>query len=447
MDIVKKNLISILLGVVAIICIVLIFFPFGGMYDTLLQNVKSSQSTGQKIQSVMNQNRTWPSLSPKEEDKIPLDQFPTAAIIARGEQMTTTWTRQKDNALAYVLDLQSKQLEPLVPKALPVLLGPALGREFLDRYQRKFGVYLDTRTGERDQSISIFAQVLDATMPPIDTEVKARQAEIATEVANTRTIWRDNKIHNPEEVQKITAERQAIVAEQMRNQKAISHLIYADPDTVFEVNPKIAGSSIPDVNDIFLAQLTLWVQEQMARAIRETNEAVHQVNDTRKQGVLASPIKRLMQMKVTHKFVPVRPIAGADKPELPSNPAATITPNYLADPFGHVSNEFYDVVNFETTMVIDAGSLSPVLIGLARNRFFIFDKVEIQAMDSSIDAANGFLYGKALVVQVTLRGKYLFIRDFLKNFMPVDIVRGVVNPAATGAGTGPGNGQPWTEPQ
>lgn len=435
MDIVKKNLISILLGVVAIVCVVLIFFPFGGMYDTLLQNVTASQSTGQKIQSVMNQNRTWPSLSPKEEDKIPLDQFPTPAIIAKGEQMTTTWTKQKDDALAYVINLQQSQLEPLVPKALPTLPGPALGREFLDRYQRKFGVYTNPN-GQRDYSISIFTQVLDATMPPVESEIKAKQDEIAADVANTRTIWRDGKINNPEEVQKLTLDRQALVAEQMRNQKAVSHLIYADPDTVFEVNPRIAGNAIPDVNDIFMAQLTLWVQEQMARGIRDTNEAVHRANNSRNQGILASPIKRLVQMKVTHKFVPVRPVPGAEKPVLPSNPAAQITPNYLADPFGHVSNEFYDVVNFETTLIIDAGALSPTLIGLTRNRFFIFDKVEIQSMDSAIDAAAGFLYGKGAVVQVTIRGKYLFLREFLKNYMPVDIVRGVVTPAGAAAGNG-----------
>ncbi len=431
MDLIKKNVVSVLCGVVAIICVILIFFPFGGMYETLRENVKKSWTTGENIRTVMNKPRTWPSLSSKEEDKLPLEQFPTAAIYNHGKSMTTDWNNQATLFLQVAIDAQKKQLQPLVPGALPSLNSPAVGRAFIDNYQRKFGIYL-TASGAPDESISIFKQTLDSTMPPSDLEVKAELDRVADEIARARTIWQGAAIVNADEVKQLIAERQAQVAEQLRSQKAAKHLVYANPALAFEVNPKISGSQTPGVNDVFLAQATLWVQEQIANAIRETNESAHKAQQSRSAGILRSPIKHLLHVKITNNpFLPVKAITPGEAPVLLANPNVKIVPDYTAGAFGHSKNEFYDVLKFETAFICDASLVTQVLTGLNREHYFIFSQVSVQSVDSSIDAAQGFLYGDSPVVQVTIKGNYLFLREFMKAYMPVDIIRGLAVPAGT----------------
>ncbi len=442
MDLIKKNILSVVSGVLAILSMIVIVFPFSGMYDTLLANVKASWATNAKIQSLLTQQRTWPSLSSKEEDKLPLEHFPTPLTISKGEAMTKDWRNKAEAFRQLAIDLQTKSLKPLVPGALPNGGGPAIGRHFIDAYQRKFGIYVNPTTGVRDESQSLFSQILLSKVPPTDTDVKAEQERVAAELRASRTIWREGKVQNQPEVDLLVAQSQATVADKMRHDRAVQGLIYADPVTVFEINSKIATNQNPSPNDMFQAQVSLWVQEELCRAIRETNEKFKADN----KGILNSPIKRLISIKVLPKFVPVP--AGTpgttEPPTVPDHTTTKVTPAFTTNPLGHVSNDFYDVIRFDMVVVVEGAALPEVLTGLARNRYISFRKVNIQSVDSSVDMASGYLYGPAPVIHLTLEGQYLLLRPFLKDLMPTDIVRGLTIQGAPAPGSegGPGYGGP-----
>lgn len=442
MDLIKKNIVSVICGLVAVVCVVLVFFPFGGMYEDLDKSVRDGWKVGTDLQGLARAQRTWPSLSPNEEDKLPLEQFPTAALISRGEQMTEGWKTAATRFLQFVINDQQQQLQLLVPGTLPSIRTSTVGREFIDQYQRRFGIYVGPN-GELDQSESLFRRILDSTTPPSEVDVKKRQDEIAARVRAERTVIANGQVQNQQEVELLVAKAIADIASQYRTESARSHLMYADPLTVFDINPKIQGTSVPDVNNVFVAQITLWVQEQLCQAIRTTNDAAHNATPKPAPGVLGSPIKRLLKVQVTHKFAPALPAPGTpagEAPVLPSNPQTKITPDYTAGPFGHASNEFYDPVKFDITMIVEARAVTPILTSLTSNRYFIFRNVQVEAVDASIDAAQGFLYGNAPVVQLRIRGSYLFLREVLKNYMPEDIIRGLTLPPGTeGMGQFPGS--------
>lgn len=438
MDLIKKNIVSIIFGVVSILCVILVFFPFGGMFESLRTDVQQGWKVGTDLQNLTRAQRHWPSLSPQEEDKQPLEQFPTAALISKGEEMTEGWKASAERFLRFVIADQSQQIKPLVPGTLPTISSPATGRAFIDQYQKRFGIYY-LPNGQLDDSNSLFRQVLDSTVPPSEVDIKQRQDERAAQITAERTIIQGGQVMNQEEVRDLVARAIADIANEYRTESARKHLMYADPATVFEINTKIAGTTVPNVNDIFLAQLSLWVQEQLCFAIRETNQAAHQSDPNRAPGVLGSPIKRLLKVQINHRFVPVAaPPGTTEKPTLPSNPLTKITPNYTQDPFGHASNEFYDPVHFDITMIVDAAAVSQILTDMNRNRYFVFNHVDLQSVDAALDAVQGYLYGNAPVAQLRIRGSYLFLREVLKNYMPDDIIRGLTAPPPGEGGMYPG---------
>lgn len=438
MGLIKKNILSIIFGVVAILCIILLFFPLGGMFESLRADVQQGWKVGTDLQNLTRTQRHWPSLSSDEEDKQPLEQFPTAALITKGEEMTRDWKASAERFLRFVIEDQNSQIQPLVKGILPTISSPAAGRSFIDQYQKRFGIYY-LPNGQLDDSSSLFKQVLDSTVPPSEMDIKQRQDERAAQIRAERTIIQGGQVMNQAEVQDLVSRAVADIANEYRTESARKHLMYADPLTVFEINPKIAGTTVPSVNDVFLAQLTLWVQEQLCLAIRETNQAAHQSDPNRSPGVLGSPIKRLLKVQVTHKFVPIpAPPGTTEKPTLPSNPLTKITPDYTTRPFGHASNEFYDPVDFDATMIVDATEVSQILTSLNRNRYFIFASIDIQSVDASLDAVQGYLYGNTPVVQLRIKGSYLFLREVLKQYMPDDIIRGVIAPPPGEGGGYPG---------
>lgn len=444
MDLIKKNIISIVLGVVSILCVILVFFPFGGMFESLRTDVQQGWKVGTDLQNLTRAQRHWPSLSPREEDKQPLEQFPTASLIAKGEEMTEGWKASAERFLRFVIEDQDKQIQPLVPGTLPKINNPAIGRAFIDQYQKRFGIFY-LPNGQLDNSSSLFTQVLDSTVPPSDLDIKQRQDERAAQITAERTIIQGGQVVNQEEVRALVARAIADVANEYRTESARKHLMYADPMTVFEINPKIAGTTVPNENDIFLAQLSLWVQEQLCFAIRETNQIAHQQDPKPAPGVLGSPIKRLLKVQITHKFTPA-PIAPgtteSETPTLPSNPLTKITPDYTRDPFGHASNEFYDPVHFDVTMIVEAAAVPKILTDLNRNRYFIFNSIDLQSVDAALDAVQGYLYGNAPVIQLRIKGSYLFLREVLKKYMPKDIVRGLTAPPTSEGGGYPGGFYP-----
>ena len=80
MEILKKNLVSILCLVVALVAVGATFYPLGGYFDQLQKDVDQSAGNGVQLSQLEKQSRSVPGIGPNATS-LPLDYFPTQAII------------------------------------------------------------------------------------------------------------------------------------------------------------------------------------------------------------------------------------------------------------------------------------------------------------------------------------------------------------------------------
>src|SRR4051812_42547258 len=85
MEIVKKNLVSIICGVVALLALVAVFvWPLDGYYEDLQTKTKKRADVQGKATGLLNKTRTLPVFDPNSPTGKPLPKFPSQQIIKLG---------------------------------------------------------------------------------------------------------------------------------------------------------------------------------------------------------------------------------------------------------------------------------------------------------------------------------------------------------------------------
>lgn len=457
MDIVKKNLISIICGVIALVCVVLIFFPLGGMYKQVRAEVEKSAATGDSLASVAKAPRFWPTLSPKEEDKVPLKRFPTEATVKVGETITGGWTKQTSDFAETALRFQTEALKPLVPGVLPIPAGQAPAYRFQDQYRKLMGAVSLTPGGGGGAfgggysppamtgtpgggtaftpPAKVLGTPLIGRLPPSEAEVKDRADQREAKIRQEMPIYVNGAVQNQPQVDEAVLRARAAVGDMLREDVAKQSSVYLDPTTSFLAHDKITGATAPNANDIFIAQVGLWLQQEICRAVYETNQPALAKSQN---GVIDAPIKRLIGIRFTLPYVPPTVAPGTpaptDVPALPAAPAAKVAVDFVKNPLGQTTNDLYDVLPFTLSIVCEADTLPQTLAGLGKNRYLSIRSLDLQTVDAALARTQGFLYGTKPVVQVNIRGQYLMLRKFLGQFMPPDIIRGILAPPAAPVG-------------
>jgi len=419
MDIVKKNIVSILCGVVALICVVLVFYPFGGMYSGLHKEVMDRKAIGDQLTTIRHQPRTWPSLDPNEQNHIALTHFPTQATVEAGKKMTDSWTQEATDFLNHALSYQVGHMQLLVPGSLPGNGQLTTAFNFADEYRKIF----TPRPPAKDGTPAPALGMLRGQLPPTDAEITAQVQANIDYIKSTLPSVVGGKVINQDAVDAAILKTTKDTPIEMRQHTAFKSTVYLDPVLSLQPEARIpaVATNAPSANDIFIAQVGLWVQQEICHAIAETNSVSQ-------RGVLDAPIKRLLSIRPTVPFnaVSLPPGQAAGEPlQVPGLPAAKVPFDFSKNPLGHVSNDFYDVIPFTMQIVCEADTIPTTLTGLTRNRFIMIRSMDVIAVDSTVAQAQGFIYGNKPVVQLNLRCQYLMLRRFLGPYMPQDIIRGL----------------------
>src|SRR5688572_15734724 len=86
MDIVKKNLASIIFGVVAILAVVAVFvWPLDGYYEELKTKADARAAGAAKIKGLETKQREWPLTELEQTSGKPLDRFPSKDVLKVGK--------------------------------------------------------------------------------------------------------------------------------------------------------------------------------------------------------------------------------------------------------------------------------------------------------------------------------------------------------------------------
>ncbi|MCC7349160.1 MAG: hypothetical protein IT446_01200 [Phycisphaerales bacterium] len=398
MEIVKKNIFSVICGVVALVAIIASFWPLGSKTDELQSALTSRKSAYDSMTSLLGKSRNLPIVDPQSSEQEPLKNFPSPDIIEKGKTATKEVSEESRKMLMIAEQINQQNRQLLVENELP---RPHSTDQI--RFQQAYGGYF----------ADLQAKMHGGT-PPTAEQIKAASEQMWTQKFQPR-IFNTNGVSNEQQVKAQYEDEMKRLPDELKAQVAQNSLVYVDP-AAFDVNTTItnaaAGSLPPESPVIFWAQIGMWIQQDVANAIVETNKS--------SPNVIAAPVKRLRRMEMPKGFITFvkqgegnQPMGGSLNEPLPRVKSISAT--------GRVSNALFDVAHFTITVDVDAEQIPAFLRELNKNRFLTVLKTDLASVDSGSEQAAGYVYGDKPVVTLTLSCETLFMRSWLTKLMPDSI--------------------------
>lgn len=198
-----------------------------------------------------------------------------------------------------------------------------------------------------------------------------------------------------------------------RVSKAKSIRVYYADDS-FHVSPIIEAVSSLSIKpaDLWYAQVSLWIQQDIVEAIAEVNRAASEERDIEEPYVEHSPVKRLERVRILGYQM-----AGKVLP-FPARSVGTPGPSNLGMSFtNRTCNEQFDVVRFTVVAVVEQQAINEVIDAMSRKNFYQCVNLRYEPV-SEADAAQGYLYGTQPVVRVTMDLELYMARAVYQTMMP-----------------------------
>ncbi len=388
MELVRKNILSIVCGVIAVLALVSLVWPISPMYAELQTTLDSRKKAAEQLVALKNSPRFLPVIELDNPKPGTLVQFPNRAIIEAGGEATKKVQDQSRLILEKAKELNKHEL--LLPKETEFSAF-----EFRDEYNKLF------KPGPKS-----FSDILNATLPPDDNDIAAAAEELWNKEYKIKIVARGQQNNRLAVVQAFNTIRDKL-PEQMRIARAANFRMYLEPDAIqpsAAIDPKLTPSPF----DIWFAQQALWVQQDVAQSLANANASA-------KQGIIDAPIKHLLTLQVV--FGP-DVYVWSDQ-----GPAATsaIPKAYNKSPTGRVSNTLYDVVQFTLGLRVDATRIPAVIEELEREKLITVRQMTVSSVNSREALRNGYVYGTAPVAEVILDCEELFLRDLQNQYMPEEV--------------------------
>jgi hypothetical protein len=402
----KEHWVPVLCAVIAIAAVGSIYYPLSGKYADQKVTLDGRAALAGKIQSLLKATRTLPPLDSESSEGKPLTVFPAQPVIDIGK---TAVAQVASQANGMVDAAQNYSVHaPLVREALPAGIDIDR-RNFAQQYAQvttgdaRFLSWPDaehaTRPGEPKLQVPRLMAGHRPTATDISAAKDAKKAAIEKQdlVYVAGQVTADSRTAADAEI----AAAQDKVQGELQQQTANTIKVYLEP-LAFNYDPRFATMDRPpELQDIWVAQLSLWIQEDVATGVAFANESATCVKD--------APVKRIFKLDLN----PAPYIVKAGDPGAPAAVDAAITKAFDATATGRVCNPFYDVVGFKVTLDCDATKISEVLTALQKGQFVNVVNVKSTAQDSAAAAVDGFFYGPAPIVRLEVQCEELMLRTWV----------------------------------
>ena len=423
MDIVKKNVASLIFGVIALIAVVLAFYPMNGKFDEINKLLDERAKKYSLAEGILKKSRLLPEVDlVSTSAQKPLNEFPSPKITAMAKGFMDQLISQSRGVLETAVQINqnesvvgAKKLMLLTPDSLPEPKNNA-DNIFKSSLQPEFD--------------ALRLKVLMAGNPPTEDEIKKEQDKLLAQHQSKRILGADGIAINEQAVQDAYQKDLLLLPAKMRADIANRCRIYVDPEVISAPREIISAIQSPSPTVIWYTQAALWVQEDVCRAISEVNGSGKNVQE--------SPIKRLVSltippgsaMYVRADAAPAdgaaRGAAGADT-GAPSN--ADPARNFTISPTGRASNNMYDVISFSLVLHVDQTKIPAILKQLSKDRFISVRNFDLTRLDTTPLVELGYVYGSAPIAEITLDCEAIQMREWTTPLMPR-----VIKDALIGAG-------------
>jgi hypothetical protein len=441
MEIVKKNLVSIICGVVAIVALVAVFvYPLGGFYSDLKTKAEERARVQGTMEGLLNKQRTLPVFDPNDPTTANLNKFPSLPIIKLATNAQKGVTAMADKVVATALQLNERGHQLVLPGSLPTPISQPVAIKF----RRALQEALDR----------LRTQELLAGVPPTSEEFNNR-ADVIWKSMEKDIVMVDGQPTNLDQVMARYQDRINKLPDEMKKEMATKNKMYIDPLNVMQVSPSLpADGNTPTREAIWWSQVAFWVTRDVADAIKETNASAANVTD--------APVKNLLALNIPEDFFPPGIAAAASAPNTPGaagrtgfdasaspdgstpgptgalpDPSQPLPDGSNKSPTKRVSNNLFDVVHFKMTLDIEADKIPLFLSTLATNRFITVTRMEMNPVDSQLKQIQGYVYGPKPVVTLDLDCEEIFMRQWTLKYMPASIRKALGIPDTLPGAGGP----------
>ncbi len=176
--------------------------------------------------------------------------------------------------------------------------------------------------------------------------------------------------------------------------------------------------------DIWAAQMSLWVQQDVVRAIAEVNnqaaEAIARRNEALPEG--ARPVRADVSTMPVKHLVGIRLLAedgiydGAESAEGAAAKTASLPPTFT----DRSSNELFDVIPFSVELIADQRDIPLIIDRIAQANFFTPVNVSYTELSRQDRLAGNLLYGHEPCIRVDLDFEGYYFRETYHYRMPKD---------------------------
>lgn len=413
MEIVKKNVVSIVCGVIAVLAVASFFYPTPAIQVRAQKSLDQQAETYKQLTTLQGKSRHWPNVT-QDPNATPQDlkEFPGPKVIESGlaqvKQVQDQSLALKDRAIK----MNVHQL--LVPDSLP---NPSNSYLFKNAYDQRY--QFDEKATQDS-----FQKMLNSVTPPTEEEINREAQRREDKIKADAPKNTEGHFFDEYQVNQQIADMRAKLAGQMRQDAALKHNLYMAPEALPK-HPALAGETgaikAPEPEDVWYAQMGLWIQEDVIKSVAALNARSQNLeNSPVKQIVMimAAPPDKSMYVLSTTAAASADASGGAASPNPANSDADPLPKDYTTSPTGRVCNGVFDVVHFKVVLNVQAADIDRVISELERDRFLTVYQAGVQAINSVAKRQEGYYFGSHPIVTLFLDCEELFMRDWTKKLMP-----------------------------
>ncbi|HSW46733.1 MAG TPA: hypothetical protein VLM89_14315 [Phycisphaerae bacterium] len=200
--------------------------------------------------------------------------------------------------------------------------------------------------------------------------------------------------------------------------RARSIYCYVDSKAdVFGSWPGVTGSQDPSVESMWYAQMGLWLEQDVVKALASLNNRVAEAIKTRQEdpwvGVL--PVKHLKRITI-NGYVSSGTVPAGESSTSAGKPGDMIPAFYTRPSVG----EQVDVIQFTVELVVEARLLPSVIDEICKAGFFTLLMVNYSAVEANENWV-GHIYGPAPTINVILDFDGCFTRANYEKWLPPSV--------------------------
>lgn len=406
MDLVKKNILSIICGVVALAAIIFHLVYTSGQYAKLGAAGKARADKAATVTGLLGEPRSFPAV---RDDVAPpkLERFPNPQTIAIADGLAAQLHAEATKLMTKAVEINRAGYDLLVPGSLPRPNDPQK-YDFRDAYNAVMVPGGQPKAYDPQRPlVNLPDGVLKSAVPPTDAEIAAEKVKLWKEQYAPKIIVVNNQLVNQKEV--VDEFRKAIATFDVdfRRKRAQNFKVYLEPGALGMHPQLIIGSpgakTAPSAEAMWYAQMSFWVQQDVCRAVARMNE--------RFANIPAAPVKHLVSLAVKHDGA-MYARSGGPAPAADGAAAPAGAKNYAVSSTGRVCNPMYDVVLFDVHVVVDHAVVKEFLRQLQFGKFVTVTHMEMQSVDLADAVDAGYDYGPRPVVELTIKCEALFLREW-----------------------------------